>query len=131
MIEEIQEVATNAQVLPRLPGQVLQVIAWQGRLRTMQAQETDFQLIGRVLVLRRRRRYHITAGKTQAGRGREADALPLWLLVLGSFQIITVVTMDQIHQLEKAVAPCIAQNGLQLGYIRGCCPCCNVHVYRS
>ncbi|GAA0846931.1 hypothetical protein GCM10009113_22470 [Marinobacter szutsaonensis] len=111
---------THAKVLPGFPGQILQVVTRQGRLGTVQPQKTDFHLVGRMLMLRRERRHHITAGKAQTRGGGKPDALLTWFVVPRTLQIITVVPVNQVHQLKKTVSPRIAQNGFQPGYISGC-----------
>ena len=120
MIEKIKKMPPDAQILPRFPGQILQVIARQWRLGAVQPQKADFHLIRGMLVLRRQRRNHIAAGKPQPCGSRKPDPFLAGLFVAVSLQIIPVMPVNQVHQLEKTVSPRIAQNGLQLGYISGC-----------
>ena len=120
VIEEIQKMPTNTEILARFPGQIFQVITGQWRLGAVKPQEADFHLIGSVLMLRRQRRHHVTAGKPQAGRGREPDAFLAGLIVTATLQVVSMVPVNQIHQLKKTVSPRVAENGFQPGYISGC-----------
>ena len=56
----------------------------------------------------------------QAGRGREPDAFLAGLIVTATLQVVSMVPVNQIHQLKKTVSPRVAENGFQPGYISGC-----------
>jgi len=40
--------------------------------------------------------------------------------VTATLQVVSMVPVNQIHQLKKTVSPRVAENGFQPGYISGC-----------